>query len=144
MQESGHLVYHELANAADRQRGLLAASALIRRCASTRLARPRPVVPISLRIQAQNLHDSVSWLLICLKQRSHHSPCANMHFCRSSLRPRSFCAAARKPAALPTPTLILPATAYTLHFRLHQTRTDIDVASDRRERARATEHALCP
>jgi len=39
-----------------------------------------------------------------------------MHFCRSSLRPRSFCAAARKPAALPSPTLILPATAYTLYF----------------------------
>lgn len=46
----------------DRHRGLVAASALMRRCVSTRLAMPRPVIPIAPRIPIKNLQDSVSWL----------------------------------------------------------------------------------
>lgn len=36
----------------------------MRRYVLTRLAMPRSVLPIAPRIQAQNLHDSVSWLLL--------------------------------------------------------------------------------
>jgi hypothetical protein len=41
-----------------------AVSALLRRYVSTRLAMPRPVIPVAPRIPAQNLHDSVSWLFL--------------------------------------------------------------------------------
>lgn len=46
------------------QCALVTAAALMRRYILTRSAMPRLAVPIAPRIQAQNLYESVSWLLL--------------------------------------------------------------------------------
>lgn len=64
LQAPHRLVYYEPENVVATHCGLVTAAALMRRYVLTRLAMPRSVVPIAPRIQAQNLYDSVSWLLL--------------------------------------------------------------------------------
>lgn len=64
LQALHRLVYYEPENVVGRHRGLVAAASLMRRCVLTRSAMPRSVVPIAPGIQAPNLYDSVSWLLL--------------------------------------------------------------------------------
>ena len=59
-----HLVYYEPENVVATHCALIDAAALMRRCVLTRLAMPRLAVPIAPKIQAQNLYESVSWLLL--------------------------------------------------------------------------------
>jgi len=58
--------------------GLAAACALMRRCDQISLAIPRSATPIASRIQARNLHDSVSWLYILSNDEHFILLCANM------------------------------------------------------------------
>lgn len=59
-----HLVYYEPENVVATHCALIDAAALMRRYVFTRLAMPRLAVPIAPKIQAQNLYESVSWLLL--------------------------------------------------------------------------------
>ena len=59
-----HLVYYEPENVVATHCALIDAAALMRRYVFTRLAMPRLAVPIAPKIQAQNLYESVSWILL--------------------------------------------------------------------------------
>ena len=149
LQERQYFIYYESVNVVDWHRGFFAVPALMRRSVSTRLAMPRPVVPVAPRIPSQNLHDSVSWLF-------------NVSLPQITSTSFSLCQRAFLPSFSDTTTIALflrcrtnasrSAYSYTYppnpYLRpllpLHRARTNIDVASERRERVRATEHLLCP